>query len=74
MSEVKLSTWNTMDNKLVQLLIFKLDFIKKIQDFLLDSLSEEEQKILELLKQYSHYDFAAEILRKLQRKYGKKWF
>ena len=73
-SEVKLSTWNTMDNKLVQLLVFNLDFIRKISDFLPDSHSKEEQEILKLLKQPSHYDFAVETLRKLQRKYGKKWF
>ena len=60
-----------MDDKLVEFLIFKLDFIRKISDFLPDSLSEEEQETIDLLKQYSHYDFAAEILRKLQRKYSK---
>ena len=63
-----------MDDKLEQLLILKLDFIRKIQSLFQDSNSEEEQEILELIKQYSQYDFATKILRKLHRKYSKNWF
>ena len=63
-----------MDDKLDEFLIFKLDFIRKISDLLPDSLSEEERETINLLKQYSHYDFTAEILRKLQRKFSKIWF
>ena len=60
-----------MDDKLEQLLVSKLDFIKKIQGFLPDSHSEEEREIINLLKQCSYYNFVAQILRKLQRKYNK---
>ena len=74
MSEVNFCAWTTMDDKLVEFLIFKLDFIRKISDFLPDSLSDQEQEILNLLKQHSDYDFAAQIVRKIQRKYSKNWF
>ena len=74
MSEVKTRNIEAMDNKILELLILKLDFIRKISDILPDSVSDQEREILELIKQYSQYDFAAEILRKLQRKYSKNWF
>ena len=55
-----------MDDTLEWLLVAKLGFIKKIQDFLPNFQSEEEWEILNLLKQYSDYHYAAQILRKTQ--------
>ena len=63
-----------MDKSLEILLVLQLCFIQNIQDFLAELHLKEEWEILNLLKQYSDYDFAAQILRKMQRKYSKKWF
>ena len=63
-----------IDSKLLELLIFKLDFIRKLSDLLPELTSEQEREMVELIKQYSQYDFAAEIVRKIQRKYHKIWF
>ena len=63
-----------IDNKLLDLLIFKLDFITKLPDFLPGSLSKQERETINLLKQHSDYNFAAQIVRKIQRKYSNNWF
>ena len=47
------------DNNMEKLLISRLNFKRKIQEFLLDFQSDEAQKIINLLKQYVDYDFAA---------------
>ena len=39
-----------------------------------DHLSQEEEDITNLLKQLTNYDFSAEIVRKIEQKYYKKWF
>ena len=36
--------------------------------------SEEEEEILDVLKQLTDYNISAEIVRKMERKYYKKWF
>ena len=63
-----------MDKSLEILLVSKLNFIQNIQEFLPEFHYKEEREVLNLHKQYSDYDFAAQILWKIQRKYSKKWF
>ena len=63
-----------MNDKLGRLLVSRLNFIRKIQEFIPDFPFEGEWKIIYLLKQYLDYDFAAQALRKIQRKYRKNWF
>ena len=63
-----------MKDILENYLFEKLNLIKQIQDFLQDQPSEGEVNTQELLKQYAEYDFCAQNLRKIQRKYSKNWF
>ena len=53
-----------MDIKFKEFLILKLDFIRKILDFSPELTSEQDKEVLELIKHYSQYDFAAEIVRR----------
>ena len=56
-------------------LVSRLKFIRQIQEFLPDQFSkEEEEEITNLFKQLADYDLSAEIVRKIERKYYKKWF
>ena len=57
MSEVNIYAWIKMDIKLEEFLVLKLDFIRKILDFLPELTSEQDREVLELIKQYSQYDF-----------------
>ena len=63
-----------MDTKLTVALTSQLDFIRKILDFSSKLTSEQEKEVLEIIKQYSDYDFAAEIVKKIQQKYRSNWF
>ena len=55
-------------------LVFRLKFIRQIAEFLSGFCSKEEEEILDVLKQLADYDISAEIVRKIERKYYKKWF
>ena len=63
-----------MKDILGKLLISRLNLIRQIQKFLLDHLSQEAEEITDLLKQLMDYDFSAQTLRKIERKYTKIWF
>ena len=54
--------------------VSRLKFIRQIQEFLPGQFSEEEEEVQNLLKQLIDYDFSAEIVRKIEQKYYKKWF
>ena len=53
-------------------LVSRLKFIRQIQEFLPGQFSEEEEEIVNLLKQLTDYDFSAEIIRKIEQKYCKQ--
>ena len=55
-------------------LVSRLKFIRQLSEFLPDKFSEEEQEILDVLKQLADYDISAKTVRKIERKYYKKWF
>ena len=55
-------------------LVSRLKFIRQIAEFLPGFCSKEEEEILDVLKQLADYDISAEIVRKIERKYYKKWF
>ena len=63
-----------MDKKLERLLVSRLKFIQKFQEFLPNFHSEEKPEIINLLKQYLDYDFVAQTVRKIQRKHSNNWF
>ena len=46
-------------------LISRLEFIRQIQDFLLDQFYKEEKEISDLLKQLTDYNFSAQTVRKI---------
>ena len=55
-----------MKDILGKLLASRLNLIRQIQEFMLDHLSQEEEEITDLLKQYAEYNFCAQNLRKIQ--------
>ena len=63
-----------MKDILEKLLVSRLNLIRQIQEFMPDHLSQEAKEITDLLKQLMDYDFSAQTLRKIERKYTKKWF
>ena len=64
-----------MPSLLERYLISRLEFIRQIQEFLPDQFSKkEEEEITNLLKQLADYDLSAQIVRKIEQKYYKKWF
>ena len=63
-----------MKDILEKLPISRLNLIRQIQEFMPDQLSQEAKEITDLLKQFMDYDFSAQTLRKIERKYTKKWF
>ena len=52
----------------------RLKLIRQLAEFLPDNFSEEEQEIVEVLKQLADYDISAQTVRKIERKYFKNWF
>ena len=55
-------------------LVSRLKFIRQLAEFLPDKFSEEEQEILDVLKQLADYDISAQTVRKIERKYFKNGF
>ena len=52
-------------------LVSRLKFIRWITEFLPGFCSEEEEEILDVLKQLTGYDISAKTVRKIERKYYK---
>ena len=67
MSEANIMVLNTLEKYLVS----RLKFIRQLSEFLPDKFSEEEQEIVEVLKQLTDYDISAQTVRKIERKYYK---
>ena len=61
-SELKEPLAKILENSIV----FKLQFIRQILDFLPLDFDEQEENITEILKQFMDYDISAETLRKIQ--------
>ena len=59
------------DDILEKLLVSRLNLIRQIQEFMPNHLSHEVEDITDLLMDYN---FGAQTLRKIERKYTKKWF
>ena len=59
-----------MLNILEKYLISRLKFIRQIAEFM----PGEEEEIVGVLKQLTDYDISAKTVRKIERKYYKKWF
>ena len=59
---------------LEKFLVSKHKFIREIAEFLPGFCSEEEEEILDVLKQLTDYDISVETVRKIERKYYKNWF
>ena len=55
-------------------LVSRLEFIRQILGFLPGQFSEEEEEIVDLLKHIADYDFSAQKIREIRRKYDKRWF
>ena len=55
-------------------LVSRLKFIRQLSKFLPGKFSEEEQEIVDVLKQLADYDISAQTVRKIERKYFKNWF
>ena len=68
-SEVNIMLLHVLEKYLISI----LEFIKQISEFLPGQFSEEEEAIVNLLKQITDYDYSAQIVRKI-RKYDKIWF
>ena len=52
-------------------LVFRLKFIRQLLEFLPEKFSEEEQEIVDVLKQLVDYDISAQTVREIERKYYK---
>ena len=55
-------------------LVSRLKFIRQIAEFMPGFCSEEEEEIVDVLKQLADYDIGSKTARKIERKYYKKWF
>ena len=63
-----------MLNILEKYLISRLKFIRQIAEFMPGFCSKEGEEIVDLLKQLADYDISGKTVRKIERKYYKKWF
>ena len=70
MSEVNIMVLDILEKYLVS----RLKFIRQLSEFFPQKFSKEEQEILDVLKQLVDYDISAQTVRKIERKYYKKWF
>ena len=69
MSEVNIMVLDILGKYLVS----RIKFIRQISEFLPGFCSKEEE-ILDVLKQLTDYDVSVKTVRKIERKYYKKWF
>ena len=70
LSEVK----EPVEKLLERSLVFKLQLIRQILEFFQADFVEKNDEIQDLLKQLANYNFCAQTVRRLQRKYMKSWF
>ena len=54
--------------------VSRLKFIRQIAEFMPGFCSKEGEKIVDVLKLLTDCDISAKTIRKIERKYYKKWF
>ena len=69
-SEIK----EPLEKLLEQSLVFKIKLITQIVEFTEANFDEKDEEVQDLLKQCADYDYSAQTVRKIQRKYTKSWF
>ena len=57
-----------------KILGLQTQFIRQLSEFFPEKFSEREQQILDVPKQLADYNISAQTVRKIERKYYKKWF
>ena len=66
-SEVNIMVLDILEKYLVS----RLKFIRQLSEVFPEKFSEEEQEILDVLKQLADYNISAQTVRKIERKYYK---
>ena len=62
-----------MLHTLEKYLVSRLKFIRQLMELFPEKFSEEEQEIVDIIKQVTDYDISVQTVRKIERKYFKNW-